>query len=284
VSRATSFWLEREYIVIVAAQLSAVTKREISGRREVGGSKVQNRLTSRIPIAGLALAWLVAGSEVAPAHAGSITYVTPAGSTAGGQPVDAEAVFTTGTGTITITLTNLQANPTSVVQNLSDLLFTVGQGTLNTSNETGATSQEITVNSGGSFSLGPMLTTPSAVGWIFSGSGTSGSLDVLAAGGAGPAHLIIGPPGTGGTYSNANGSIAGNGPHNPFLNQTASFTLTAPNISASSTITSATFSFGTTSGVNVVGQAVPEPSSLVMGLAALGLVGAVGLYRTQRRS
>jgi hypothetical protein len=129
------------------------------------------------------------------------------------------------------------------------------------------------------------LTTPGAVGWIYSGAATSGSLDVLAAGGAGPAHLIIGPPGTGGTYSNANGSIAGNGPHNPFLNQTATFTLTAPNISASSTITSATFSFGTTSGVNVIGQSVvPEPSSLVLGFAALGFVGALRLYKTQRRS
>jgi hypothetical protein len=199
------------------------------------------------------------------------------------MPVDAEAVFTTGIGTITITLTNLEANPTSVVQNLSDLLFTVGQGSLSASTETGATSQEITVNSNGSFSLGPVLTTPAAVGWIYAGSATSGSLDVLAAGGAGPAHLIIGPPGSGGTYSNANGSIAGNGPHNPFLDQTATFTLTAPNISASSTITSATFSFGTTAGVNVAGQATPEPSSLVLGLAALGLVSAVGLHRTRRR-
>jgi hypothetical protein len=223
-------------------------------------------------------------SAIAPAHAGSITYVTPAGSTAGGQPVDAEGVFTTSTGTITITLTNLEANPTSVVQNLSDLLFTVGQGTLSSSTETGAMSQEITVNSNGSFSLGATLTTPAAVGWIYSSTSATGTLNVLGAGGAGPAHLIIGPPGTGGTYSNANGSIAGNGPHNPFLDQTATFTLTAPNISASSTITSATFSFGTTSGVNVVGQAVPEPSSVVLGLAALGLVAAVGLYRTRRRS
>jgi hypothetical protein len=232
---------------------------------------------------GLALAGFVMSSAVAPVHAGSVTYVTPAGSTAGGQPVDAEAVFTTGNGFITIALMNLEANPTSVVQNLSDLSFTVGQGTLDASTETGATSREVTVNSNGTFTLGSVLTTPSAVGWIYSGASTSGSLDVLAAGGAGPAHLIIGPPGAGGTYSNANGSIAGNKPHNPFLDQTAMFTITAPNVSAGSTITSATFSFGTTSGVTVVGQAVPEPSSLVLGLAGLGLVGAAGLLRTRRR-
>jgi hypothetical protein len=203
---------------------------------------------------------------------------------AGGQPVDAEAVFTTGNGLITITLMNLEANPKSVVQNLSDLLFTVGQGSLDASTETGATSQEVTVNSGGSFALGPVLTTPGAVGWVYSGAGTSASLDVLAAGGAGPAHLIIGPPGTGGTYSNADGSIAGNKPHNPFLNQTATFTITAPNIGTTSTITSATFSFGTTSGVNVIGvDTVPEPSSLVLGMAGIGLLGAAGLCRRRRR-
>jgi hypothetical protein len=36
--------------------------------------------------------------------------VTPSG----GQPVDASATFTTGSGVITIILTDLQTNPTSV--------------------------------------------------------------------------------------------------------------------------------------------------------------------------
>jgi hypothetical protein len=111
-----------------------------------------------------------------------------------------------------------------------------------------------------------------------------GTLNVLAAGGAGPAHLIIGPPGPGNTYSNANGSIAGNGPHNPFLNQSASFTISGSNISADTVITGAVFSFGTTGNVTITGMpGVPEPSSLVMGAIGLGLVGTVGFYRKRRR-
>src|SRR4051812_22043951 len=61
----------------------------------------------------------------ASAQAGPITYVTPAGSSNGGHPVDAQALFTFGAGTLTINLKNLETNPTDVGQNLSALIFTV---------------------------------------------------------------------------------------------------------------------------------------------------------------
>jgi hypothetical protein len=235
---------------------------------------------------GLALAGLLVSSATAPARAGTITYVTPPGSTTSGGPVSAEATLVTGSGSVTITLTNLLANPTDVAQNLSDLIFTVGGGgSLTGSTETGATSQEVTVNKDGTFTVGPTLTTVADVGWPYTSTATQGTLNVLSGPGhAGPAHLIIGPPGPGGTYSNANGSIAGNGPHNPFLNQTATFTIMGSGITADTTITSVTFSFGTTTGINVVGQAVPEPSSIVLGLAGLGLVGTISVCRTRRRA
>jgi hypothetical protein len=106
---------------------------------------------------------------------------------------------------------------------------------------------------------------------------------VLGAGGAGPAHLIIGPPGAGNVYSNADGSIAGNGPHNPFLNQTATWVINAPNVSAATTISAATFSFGTTDGGNLItgvpfSSTVPEPGSfgplLVLGVGGLLMMAA----------
>src|SRR4051794_7331191 len=62
------------------------------------------------------------------AQAGVITYVTPGGSSTGGQPVNASAQFTTAADSIKIVLKNLQADPTSVVQNLSGLLFTLSSG------------------------------------------------------------------------------------------------------------------------------------------------------------
>jgi hypothetical protein len=238
---------------------------------------MKNRLLGRVLLfAGIALAWMVA-----PAQAGSFTYVTPTGSSTGGGPVNAEADFTTGAGSMTITLKNLQANITDVAQALSDLQFTLsGTSPLTGSSETASSGQEINIASGGTFTLGSTV----AAGWPYSSTATVGTLNVLAAGGAGPAHLIVGPPDGGNLYSAANGSIAGNGPHNPFLNQSASFTITGANITAATNVTAVTFSFGTTSGINVDGvPGVPEPSSLVLSILGVGSLGSIGLYRSRFR-
>lgn len=204
-------------------------------------------------------------------QAAMITYITPPGSTSGGGPVNASATFTTGAGTLSITLTDLQANPTDVAQLISDLDFVLSNGAT-TGTLSSSSGQEITVNGGGTFTLGNTVST----GWGLNNN-VSGGLQLDALGFVGPAHLLIGPPGGGGTYSNANGSIAGNGPHNPFLNQTATFNLAIAGVTASTTINSATFSFGTTAGQNVPGTpsaSIPEPETwafLGTGLLALGL-------------
>lgn len=217
------------------------------------------------------------------AHASTITYQTPAGATTSG-PVNASATFVTGAGSVSITLNDLQANPTDVAQLISDLDFTFSNGaTVGTLSS--SSGQEITVNSGGTFVLGGTV----ATGWVLNNNISGGlQLNVLGTS-AGPSHLIIGPPG-GATYSNANGSIAGNGPHNPFLNQTATFLITGlSGVTADTTITSATFSFGTTAGVNVTGcvvgavncgsSTIPEPTSLLLGGSGL-----LGLFLLRRRS
>jgi hypothetical protein len=236
---------------------------------------MNKQLPRRILIfAGVALAGLALGSVSAPVHAGSITYfaTSPASNN---QTVSANAVFTTSAGSLTITLSDTVANPHDVAQLLSDLTFTVGNGgSLTGSSLSNSSGQEITVASGGTSTLGSTVST----GWGY----TPGNLDVLGTATA-PKHLIIGPPGSGGTYSNANASIAGNGSHNPFLNQSATFTITGSGITADTTITSATFSFGTTPGVTSHGF-VPEPSSLVLSASGFGLVGVVGVWRSRRRS
>jgi hypothetical protein len=253
--------------------------------KEVHESKEHGDMSERpvhkfVPFAVATFGWLALVSMVAPVHAGSMTYVTPSGSSIGAGPVNAEAVFMTSANTLTITLTDLLANPTDVGQLLSNLSFTLGNGgSVTGSSVSSSSGQEITVNSGGSFSLGSTV----ATGWAYSTSGsTMGTLDVLGTPTA-PAHLIIGPPGAGNTYSAANGSIAGNGPHNPFLNESATFTITGSGITSDTTVTSATFSFGTTGGVTVNGvQSVPEPSALVMSLVGLGIAGWIGVYRSRR--
>ena len=205
------------------------------------------------------------------AHGSAIAFTTPASSTIGGDPVNAQATFTTSTDTILILLQNLQTNPKSVAQNLSDLFFTLdtGQNSGTLSSSSGA---ERTVASGGSFTIGSTVST----GWVLSTSGSGLLLNVLGTA-VGPAHTIIGPPNGSNLYSNANGSIAGNGPHNPFLGQSASFTLNVPGVTASSVVSSATFSFGTTAGSDVPGTSnnVPDPATLSL----LVMGGAIVLRR-----
>ena len=210
--------------------------------------------------------WIVVllfGAVAPAAHANSITLTTNLNSTTSGGAVAASAFFTTGAGTVTISLTNLEANPTSIAQLISGLDFTLSNvattGTLASSS-----AQGITVNAGGTFLLGAT----GATGWGLNNS-VSGGLQLDALGFIGPAGLIIGPPG-GSAYSNANGSIAGSGPHNPFLNQTATFVVNVTGVTASTSITGATFLFGTTPGANVV-QA-PEPGTVSLLLIGLGLL------------
>jgi hypothetical protein len=233
--------------------------------------------STRLATAGLPIAALLVAFLSAPVQGGSITYVTPPGSSTSGGPVNDEAVFTTTAGKLTITLTDLQANPTNVAQLLSDLSFTLGGGNLTGATLASSSGQEVTVANDGSFTLGSTVST----GWAFSISAGTGTLDVVGTP-TGPSHLIIGPPGPGG-YTDANGSIAGNQPHNPFLNESATFTVTGAGITDATTVTSATFSFGTTPGITVGGVGVvPEPSSLVLGLAGIGVVACARLYRSRR--
>ena len=233
-------------------------------------------------LATLAITVLITGLACSRASASTITYVTPPGATTVGGPVNATATFTTTTDTLTIVIQDLLANPDNVAQLPSDLFFTLSGGlTVGTVSSSSAT--EIEVHADGTSTLGSTV----PVGWVLSSSGGVFHLDDLAGlGHAGPAHLIIGPAGAGGLYSNANNSIAGNPPHNPFLNQSASFTLNIPGMTSSTTVTGATFSFGSEAGINVVGRpgddlTVPEPASMM--LLGLGLAAGARRFRQRRQ-
>jgi hypothetical protein len=232
----------------------------------------------RAKILGISLP-LVALSMVA--SAGTYTFDTSSGAKeTGGNAVDASAVITTGTGTVSVTLTNLFVNPVTVAQNLSDFSFVLSGSGFGSGTSYTSSGQEVTIDGSGNATTGSTVST----GWLLTSSGGTFTLDDLN-GGAGPTHTIIGAPGSGGTYSNANSSIAGNGPHNPFLNQTATFTFNVAGVTTGTTVSAATFSFGTTTGDDVSGclvggpscasVTVPEPISLSLvggGLLALGLL------------
>lgn len=201
---------------------------------------------------------LAAASSLA--FAGRQDCTTQPGAAVTDGPVNAEAVFTTGSGFISITLSNLMADPRSAGQLLSGLTFTLSEG--QSTGSLGPNSANLRkVQGGGIFTdFGP-----SSTGWALD-ENFNGGLRLCALcnnlGSAGPSRLLIGAPAGSGRYRSANGSIAGNRPHNPFTAETATFLIYVPSVTEDSSITSVTFSFGTTEGITAPGfcggGAVPE--------------------------
>jgi hypothetical protein len=193
------------------------------------------------------------------AFAGSYTFVTASGATeSGGNAVSAQVDFTTGANTLTISLTNLIVNQKTVAQNISDLFFTLGSNATSGSVTTDGLNSLINVLDGGTTTTGGT----GVSGWVLSFSAGTFHLNGLGAGSLGPERTIIGAPGPGGVYTNANSSIAGNDPHNPFTNQNATWTLTIAGLTADTAVTAAAFSFGTAAGNDVPGvPRTPVPDS-----------------------
>ncbi|WP_165233654.1 PEP-CTERM sorting domain-containing protein [Aquisphaera insulae] len=228
----------------------------------------------------VALGFTLGSAMCSSAQAGSFVFVTPADATTSG-PVSAEADFTTAEGKITIVLKNLQSNIGDVAQAISDIKFSVGSSSelIGAAVDSPASvGKEVTVASNKTYSVG----SSAEADWNSSIVANSVHLDALGSGQ--PQHLIIGgPDSTTNKYAAAGGSIAGNGPHNPFLYESATFVITGDNITANTLIKDVSFSFGTKEGEHVIpSAAVPEPSSLLLGLAGIGLAGAVKFARRRQ--
>jgi len=232
------------------------------------------------------LACLALALGTNPAKAVIVTFSTTGTGTDG--PLAARADFTTIAGQLTVTLTNLLSNGStgirSVGQTISDISFTLSNppGTLGT---TTAVGQQGNVSSSGlvtyvSGSPGRFL---GVGGGVFTITGNTILLEAI--GGGQPTQLITPNIANGGTFGNTN---PGFDAHNPYTIGPATFTLNLSGVTAATTVTAATFSFGTGPDTFLPGTPgpppVPEPTPLVLVATALPMGLGYWLRRRKQRS
>jgi hypothetical protein len=233
-------------------------------------------MTKKHLLLGACIVLLAGTTALHPANGTPISF-SAIGSGSDGA-LSATADFVTSAGSLTVTITNTLAASSiiSAGQAVSDLSFTLSNapGTLGNTTATGTFA---TFNG----STTPTLTLGSPVRWLGEGppppagqgafSIVGNTITLEAIGGGQPSEMIL-PAGT--NYPNAVASIT-NGKFSPFVEGPAEFTFDLSGVTDATTITAASFSFGTGPDTFLQGLSLPGvPAVQIPAPSALSLFGA----------